>query len=123
LIRSASYIFVGGNPVQFIDPDGLRFRAYRVTSPNQATAAFQVRVLEDQIRMYDPTFAYQTMRPTYGPASRYNTRDVRALMQFLSNAKNAGYCGPGASAAPNILTNGTTSMSQIQAIVPSGTPN
>ncbi len=62
--------------------------------PGQAIINLQVNSLRSQIRRYDPSFQYQTAR---AGNSRYNQSDIQNLQQYLNNARNAGFCGAGAS--------------------------
>ena len=117
-----TYAYVGNNPTNYVDPDGLSRRRPGAPSPGQAITNMNVNSLIRQIRQIDPAFRYQTVRPI-GPAGRYNIRDINALQQYLRNAQSAGFCGAGASQTPNFLNNGQVSSSNFPNIVSPGTPN
>lgn len=91
-----TYAYVGSNPINNFDSDGLSKRSVRHTTSNQALANFNVRRLIREIQRHDTTFRYQTMRPL-GANGRYTRQDIASLQQSLSIAQNAGFCGPGAS--------------------------
>ncbi len=109
--------YVNGDPLSLIDPEahnGVRpnRRGSMAAPPGQPLINLQVNLLSTQIRRLDPAFQYQTVRSS---SSRYNQSDIKILQQYLSNARNAGYCGIGASSgnysslSPNfIVTPGGT---------------
>lgn len=99
-----TYGYVEGNPLSYVDDDGLTKRSTRAMTSSSALVNFQVRGLIQQIRRYDTTFTYQTVRPI-GPRGRFNGRDIAVLQQTLTNARSAGFCGPGASNAPRFPVN------------------
>lgn len=89
-----TYAYVGGNPLSAIDSDGLNGRRI-YTSPLPYTApisAAQVASLTQQIRQYNPSFQYQTVRPSFGPGSSYSRADVNSLESILESYRANGSC-------------------------------
>jgi RHS repeat-associated protein len=122
-----TYGYVGGNPVGFVDANGLN-KAPRAASGSsgsmtQTTINLNARSLLDSIRRIDTTFRFPVIQSGSGPIN-YSRQNLRELEQFLRNAESAGYCGPGAANTPGFLNNGTISMTNLfQNVIPRGLPN
>ncbi|QYF91724.1 hypothetical protein KY495_13025 [Massilia sp. PAMC28688] len=94
-----TYGYVGGNPVEYADPDGLhRYRLPRGSSGPSSTPSVQeiiaqsnVKSLVSKIRIYDANFNYATLaRPGY----RYSQQDVQFLRDLLSRSESYWSCQP-----------------------------
>ena len=85
--------YVGGDPLNGIDPDGLQVRqAPPVLTYSGGIAASRVQTLLSQIRQYNSSYSYQAIRPSTGPGSGYNNADVASLMGILRGYQNAQAC-------------------------------
>jgi RHS repeat-associated protein len=76
-----TYAYVGGDPVQYFDAPGLN--RTRAPSNGPTVHSAQVVLITSQIRTINPSFTYQTIRPSSGPGSGYNQNDVSALSRIL----------------------------------------
>jgi RHS repeat-associated protein len=76
-----TYAYVGGDPVSYFDAAGLNRTRAPSNSPTFYSA--QVALITSQIRTINPSFNYQTIRPSSGPGSGYNQNDVSALSRIL----------------------------------------
>jgi len=96
--------YVQGDPLGWIDPFGLAGarRGTTGTPPtmSEVFAQSNVNSLINQIRQYDPSFRYPTVRPTSGPGSRVNGTDVEFLEQTLRDYQASGVCATKSVAKP-----------------------
>lgn len=46
----------------------------------------------NQIRQYNPSYSYQSIRPSRGPGREYNSADVASLESILRGYQNAQVC-------------------------------
>lgn len=76
-----TYAYVGGDPVSYFDHPGLN--RTRAPSNGPTTNSAQVALITNQIRTINPSFNYQTIRPSSGPGSGYTQADVNALSRIL----------------------------------------
>jgi hypothetical protein len=77
-----TYAYVEGDPVQDTDEFGLqRGRALSYSGPTLASS--QAAIIFAQIRAINPTYNYQTIRPSHGPGRDFNQADVNALSRVL----------------------------------------
>lgn len=76
-----TYAYVGGDPVSYFDAPGLNRTRAPTNGPTFYSA--QVALITSQIRTINPSFNYQTIRPSSGPGSGYNQNDVSALSRIL----------------------------------------
>jgi RHS repeat-associated protein len=81
-----TFAYVESDPLTEIDPDGLNPQS-RVPPPNggisSAIAAVRAQSLLNQIKTYNPSYSYQTIRPARGPGSETTTADVANLIGIL----------------------------------------
>ena len=87
-----TYGYVGGNPLQYSDPDGLQRRPRGASSGESYMGpvhAAQVSNLISQIRRYDSNFRYSTIAP---PGYRYNRQDVNFLTDLLRQYEQSAMC-------------------------------
>ncbi|OUM03652.1 hypothetical protein A8M77_03790 [Variovorax sp. JS1663] len=94
---SNGFSYVSGSPLNYFDPDGLQAQPPRATSPpalsySGGVAGAQVNGLLAQIRRYDPSFSYQTIRPARGPDSGYTQGDVNILGLLLRGYERNQVC-------------------------------
>lgn len=116
------YSYVANNPYKYSDPNGESKRpiATSSSSPTQvlinATANYYIR----QTQNIDPSFRYQTVRPTRGSGSQISRQELNYLRGRYENALNANFCGPGAS---NPVPRDSTTGSPIGRIIVSSNGN
>ncbi|WP_444900118.1 RHS repeat-associated core domain-containing protein [Microbulbifer sp. VAAC004] len=85
-----TFVYVGGDPVNSFDSNGLNRRRVNAPSNNQTLINLQVNTLVNTIRRnYDPGFSYRTVRPLN---HRYNRDDVTALQNALNQYQRYGQC-------------------------------
>ncbi|WP_206175545.1 RHS repeat-associated core domain-containing protein [Variovorax sp. RKNM96] len=89
--------YVDASALNYFDPDALQAQAPRATAPpslsySGGVAAAQVNGLLGQIRRFDPSFTYQTIRPTRGPGSGYTQADVNILGSLLRGYQRNQTC-------------------------------
>lgn len=88
------YSYVGGGPLGAVDPEGLQSRG---APPPQLTysgsiSAVRVTSLLNQIRQYNPSYTYSSVRASRGPGSEYTNADVASLMGILRGYQNPQTC-------------------------------
>jgi hypothetical protein len=76
-----TYAYVGGDPVSYFDAPGLNRTRAPTNGPTFHSA--QVTLITSQIRTINPSFTYQTIRPSSGSGGGYNQNDVSALSRIL----------------------------------------
>ena len=76
-----TYAYVGGDPVSYFDAPGLNRTRAPTNGPTFHSA--QVALITSQIRTINPSFTYQTIRPSSGSGGGYNQNDVSALSRIL----------------------------------------
>ncbi|MEW5251793.1 RHS repeat-associated core domain-containing protein [Microbulbifer sp. 2201CG32-9] len=93
-----TYSYVDSSPINYVDQNGLSKRRPGAPSPLQSLTNVQARILINQIRQIDPAFRFPVASPGgQGQPVNYSPASIAQLQGFLNNARNAGYCGPGAS--------------------------
>jgi RHS repeat-associated protein len=87
------YVYIGGSFGIYVDTDGLNRRGRHIEPyRNDPLVNAQTQVLINQIRQYQPTYQYQTIRSS---GSGYNRNDLTHLQQVLRDAQNSGSCPRG----------------------------
>ncbi len=76
-----TFAYVGGDPVSYFDAPGLNRTRAPTMGPTVHSA--QVALITSQIQRINPSFTYQTIRPSSGPGNGYNQNDVSALSRIL----------------------------------------